>query len=106
MCGVLGGFLVNMSGTCDCHSWTGALYRVDALTAREREVFSRLAEGGSNQEIADGLWITERTVRAHLRQIMRKLQLRSRLRACIASYLWVHGSICSSSVASDSRTRI
>lgn len=95
---------MNAAGTCDCYSWTGALYRVEMLTTREREVFSRLAEGGSNQEIADGLFITERTVRAHLSQIMRKLQLRSRLQACVASYLHAHRSICPGPVASDSRT--
>lgn len=78
------------TGICDCCSWRAALQRLDELTAREYEVFVQLAEGGSNQEIADVLHVTERTVRAHLAEIMRKLNLRSRLRACIASYAHGH----------------
>lgn len=88
---------------------------IDTLTEREREVFSWLAEGSSNQEIADKLFITERTVRAHLGEIMRKLRLDSRLRACLVSY--VHHNLSAPAdlpmallwpsptpVASDSRT--
>jgi DNA-binding NarL/FixJ family response regulator len=74
---------------------------VNTLTLREREVFHRLAEGASNQEIADGMYITERTVRAHLCEIMRKLHLRSRLRACVASYFHAHRSSCPDPVAND-----
>ena len=95
---------MGVDGTCDCCSWAAALVRVDQLTGREREVFTLLAEGGSNQEIADALYITERTVRAHLGEIMRKLGLRSRLRACIASYVLGHELFTSDLVASDSRT--
>ncbi|KAA1015485.1 helix-turn-helix transcriptional regulator [Pseudonocardia sp. EV170527-09] len=78
-------------GTCAHPSWISSLSLVDTLTEREREVFSWLAEGSSNQEIADELFITERTVRAHLGEIMRKLRLDSRLRACLVSY--VHHSL-------------
>jgi DNA-binding NarL/FixJ family response regulator len=46
------------------------------LTAREREVLSLVAEGRSNRSIAGALFVTERTVEAHIKQIFMKLGLR------------------------------
>ena len=53
----------------------------DALSARESEVLNLLTAGASNREIADQLSITERTVKAHLGSIYRKLNVRSRTAA-------------------------
>ena len=48
---------------------------VSKLTDREREVLSLIAEGMSNKAIAARLFITERTVEAHVTQIFQKLDL-------------------------------
>lgn len=45
------------------------------LTAREREVLSLMAQGRTNRGIARQLWLTERTVEAHVSSIMAKLGL-------------------------------
>lgn len=51
--------------------------RLDRLTAREREVFERLARGLSNKAAARDLGISPRTVEVHRARVMEKLQARS-----------------------------
>jgi DNA-binding NarL/FixJ family response regulator len=48
---------------------------LDALTPREREVLSLMAEGRTNAGIARRLWLTEKTVETHVRTILMKLDL-------------------------------
>jgi predicted ATPase/DNA-binding CsgD family transcriptional regulator len=48
------------------------------LSRREREVLRLIAQGASNQQIADTLYITVRTVKAHMTSILTKLDLPSR----------------------------
>ena len=48
------------------------------LTARERDVMRLLAEGHSNLEIAQKLFLSEKTVRNYISNIYRKLQITSR----------------------------
>lgn len=53
----------------------------DALSEREQEVLDLVAEGKSNREIADQLFISESTVRSHLHNILDKLHLSNRVQA-------------------------
>ena len=55
--------------------------RIASLTDREREVIALIAEGLRNKQIAQRLFISEMTVKAHVRNIMRKLGARSRAHA-------------------------
>jgi DNA-binding NarL/FixJ family response regulator len=48
---------------------------VDALTDREKAVLGLMAQGRSNHAIANGLFVTEKTVEAHIRAIFIKLNL-------------------------------
>jgi two-component system NarL family response regulator len=51
------------------------------LTARELEVLKLVARGLSNREVAEGLFISENTVKNHVRNILEKLHLHSRMEA-------------------------
>jgi DNA-binding NarL/FixJ family response regulator len=51
------------------------------LTGREREVLAAVAEGLTNREIGQRLFISERTVGVHVGHIFDKLQVRSRVQA-------------------------
>jgi DNA-binding NarL/FixJ family response regulator len=53
------------------------------LTRREREVLALVAQGWSNQQIADGMYISINTVRNHLVKICRRLGAGSRMEAVI-----------------------
>lgn len=56
---------------------------VDELTAREREVVDLLVEGRTNKDIAQTMFLSVRTVEAHLRSIYDKLHVRSRTEAVL-----------------------
>ncbi len=55
----------------------------DPLTARELEVLRLVAQGLSNQEIAERLAVSERTARTHVSQILTKLHLANRTQAAL-----------------------
>lgn len=55
-----------------------AVRTLDGLTEREQEVLAHLADGASNNEIAETLGISPKTVARHRENIMRKLNLHSR----------------------------
>lgn len=52
-----------------------------ALTRRELEILQLVAEGHSNAELARMLWVTEQTIKFHLSNIYRKLQVGNRTEA-------------------------
>jgi DNA-binding NarL/FixJ family response regulator len=53
----------------------------DNLTAREIEVLSQIAGGNRNRDIAEKLFITEETVKVHIKHIMEKLGANDRTQA-------------------------
>ena len=61
----------------------GRADRFSSLTPRELEVLRHLAEGQSNKEIARALGITGGTVKLHVRSILGKLEVRSRVEAAV-----------------------
>lgn len=71
------------------------------LTERELEILRLAASGDTNGEIARKLWVAEATVKFHLRNIYRKLDLGNRTEAC--HYAHVNGLLARSDEAETSR---
>lgn len=57
--------------------------KLSELTPREREILTLIAEGGSNKVIARNLGITDGTVKLHVKSILRKLNVHSRVEAAV-----------------------
>lgn len=62
---------------------------LEALSQREREVLALMAEGLSNQHIADRLGIGEKTVKTHVSNVLSKLGVTDRTQAAV--YAWKSG---------------
>ncbi len=70
--------MINRKGTFD--------YDKYGITPQEREIIEEVANGLSNKEIADKLFLSEGTVRNYLSNILRKLELRDRTNLAIFYY--------------------
>ncbi|MBP0725878.1 response regulator transcription factor [Bacillus sp. RG28] len=63
----------------------------DDLTSREKEVLHLMTEGKANQEIADELFLSLKTVKTHVSNILTKLEVSDRTQAVI--YAFRHGLV-------------
>ena len=70
--------MINRKGSFD--------YDKYGITPQEREIIEEVANGLSNKEIADKLFLSEGTVRNYLSNILRKLELRDRTNLAIFYY--------------------
>lgn len=67
----------------DIQNQAGQESLVNTLTEREIEILQQVALGKTNQEIADELFLSERTVRTHITNILAKLRLSNRTQAAL-----------------------
>lgn len=59
---------------------------LDLLSPREREIFLLVARGLSNAEIAESAWLSEATVKSHVRAVLQKLHMRNRVQIVVFAY--------------------
>ena len=64
----------------------GVPQELAALTDREREVFTLIARGWTNDDIAEHLVVSQATVKTHVNRILAKLGLASRVQAVVLGY--------------------
>lgn len=74
--------VVGGTGLKKDHTSKNAL--LDVLSKREREVAFLVAKGMSNQEVADTIFVSQRTIKAHLSSIYGKTGVRNRLELGLA----------------------
>ena len=62
------------------------LLKIESLTKREYEVLTLIAEGLNNKDIADKLYISEKTVKNHVSSIFKKIGVNDRIQAAIFAF--------------------
>ena len=70
----------------DSHAGAPPAQPIEPLTSREEEVLIPVAQGRTNSEIADALYISISTVKTHLASLMRKLGARNRVEIAMWAY--------------------
>ena len=60
--------------------------RLESLTPRERDTVEAIATGLSNSEIAEKFFVSETTVKTHVRSILSKLDVRDRVQVIVFAY--------------------
>jgi DNA-binding NarL/FixJ family response regulator len=75
----------NLFDDAESGSLNGSRRSEFSLTQRENDILGLLAEGRSNREIAQALYLSEKTVKAHLAAIFRKLGVTNRTQAAMAA---------------------
>ena len=60
--------------------------RLDGLSQREKEILSFVARGHSNRDIANLCFVSEATVKSHMRRIMEKLDVKNRAEAVTIAF--------------------
>ena len=82
----------------------GESSEVAELTRREREILQLVAEGHSNATLAKMLWVTEQTVKFHLSNVYRKLDVANRTEA--ARWAQLNGLLPAGGPAETHRARL
>ena len=72
-----------LSDTQSVNASSDSLAYIEGLTEREREILTLVAQGASNRQIGEQLFITEGTVKNHMSNILSKLGLRDRTQAAL-----------------------
>lgn len=100
------GLLARLAGRLNAEP-DGLHDEVPALTHREREILRCVARGFQNKEIARELHISHATVRNHIQNLLRKLDVHSKLEAVSLAFRkgWVEGSAPAAEVIPMDRGR-
>jgi DNA-binding NarL/FixJ family response regulator len=80
-----------VDGFMTAHQPTSTDKRYERLTDREQEIVALVAEGLSNQEIAERLFVSFSTAKTHVSHVLTKLDLRDRIHIVI--YAYQHGLV-------------
>jgi NarL family two-component system response regulator YdfI len=76
---------INGDFTADAGSEDRQQNKLAVLTPREQDVLRSLVKGATNKEIANELFISEKTVKSHLNQVFKKMNVSRRLEAILSA---------------------
>lgn len=83
---VYGNEIVSKLPTLLSQSFDSAIYDTHGITEKELDIIKLIAEGKSNKEMAQDLFLSEGTIRNYISTILEKLQLRDRTQIAIFYY--------------------